>query len=56
MAKGFLAGLKGIDAFGKVNHCLLLLLTRRHPYLTMCPLLDYRRRESEDAYWRSLYV
>ena len=31
MAKGFLAGLKGIDAFGKVNRYLRLLVTRRHP-------------------------
>ena len=29
MAKGFLAGLKGIDAFGKVIYYLYYVVTRR---------------------------
>lgn len=41
MAKGFLAGLKGIDAFGKVSRRLCLLMTRRQPDLTMFRLSDH---------------
>lgn len=39
MAKGFLAGLKGIDAFGKVNSYSRLLVIRWHAisYLVSTP-------------------
>lgn len=56
MAKGFLGGLRGIDAFGKVNLYYAILCHVGISSLALFLRLDHRRRESEDADWGSLYV
>lgn len=53
MAKGLLAGLKGVDAFGKVNTFLRVIDFVTTVELTT-PRIDHRRCESQDTHWRFL--